>query len=144
MDSHSQENPHTLSTPETSSSPQQEEKHLFPEIPYALPHEDLNQFKRITRDYTQQIGALPLASLLPHRKQVSRPVVKTPDQFFVHTIEDLIYFSLTKIKHPLNLIPKTPVGNYSEPDDFFDEEGFNSKRSVLGSEYMEDDNDHNE
>jgi hypothetical protein len=42
MASHSQDNPHTLSTPEMSKSPQQEEEHLFPEIPYALPHEELN------------------------------------------------------------------------------------------------------
>jgi hypothetical protein len=33
-------------------------------------------------------------------------VVDTPDQVFVHTVEDLIYFSLTEIKHPLNLILK--------------------------------------
>jgi hypothetical protein len=58
-------------------------------------------------------------------------MVDTPNQVFVHTIEDLIDFSLTEIKQPLNLIPKTPVGNYSEPDDFeSDEEGFNSDHSV--------------
>jgi hypothetical protein len=144
MASHSQDNPHTLSTPEMSNSPQQEEEHLFPEIPYALPHEELNQFRRITRAYARQIRALPLALLLPRRKQVSRPVVDTPDQVFVHTVEDLIDFSLTKIKHPLNLIPETPAGNCSEPDDFSDEEGFNSERSVSGSDDMEDNNDHNE
>jgi hypothetical protein len=95
MASHSQDNPHTLSTPEMSNSPQQEEEHLFPEIPYALPHEELNQFRRITRAYARQIRVLPLAPLLPRRKQVSRPVVDTPDQVFVHTVEDLIDFSLT-------------------------------------------------
>ena len=51
MASHSQDIPHTLSTPETSNSPQQEEEHIFPKIPYALPHEELNQFRRITRAY---------------------------------------------------------------------------------------------
>jgi hypothetical protein len=81
MDSHSQDNPHTLSTPETSNSPEQEEEHLFHEIPYALPHEELNQFRRITRAYAQQIRALPLALLLPRRKQVRRPVVDTPTRF---------------------------------------------------------------
>jgi hypothetical protein len=45
MASHSQDNPHTLSTLEMSNSPQQEEEHLFLEIPYALPHGELNQFK---------------------------------------------------------------------------------------------------
>jgi hypothetical protein len=79
MASHSQENPHTLSTPETSNSPQQEEENLFLEIPYALPHEELNQFIRITRYYALKIGALPLALLLPRTKQVSRPVVDTPN-----------------------------------------------------------------
>jgi len=126
MASHSQDNPHTLSTLEMSNSPQQEEEHLFLEIPYALPHEDLNQFKRIKRAYTQQIGSLPLSPLLPRRKQVRRLVVETPDQVFVHTLEDLIDFSLTEIEHYLNIIPETLAGNCSEPDIFSDEEGFNS------------------
>jgi hypothetical protein len=51
MASHSQDNPHTLSTPEVGNSPQPEEEQLFPEIPYALPHEELNQFRRLTRAY---------------------------------------------------------------------------------------------
>jgi hypothetical protein len=42
-------------------------------------------------------------------------VVDTPDQVFVHIVEDLIDFSLTEIEHPLNMIPETPAGNYSEP-----------------------------
>jgi hypothetical protein len=72
-------------------------------------------------------------------------VVDTLDQVFFHTVEDLIDFSLTEIKHPLNLIPKTPAGNYSEPDDFeSDEEGFNSNCSASDLEEMEDNNDHNE
>ena len=53
MASHSQDNPHTLSTPEMSNSAQQEEENLFPQIPYALPQDKLNQFRRITRAYTQ-------------------------------------------------------------------------------------------
>ena len=112
---------------------------MFPDIPYALPHKELNQFRRITRAYTRQIGALPLAPLLPRRKQVRRPVVDTPDQVFVHTVEDLIDFTITEIEHPLNLIPETPADNVSEPNDFLDEEEFNS-----GSEDMEDNNDHDE
>jgi hypothetical protein len=145
MDSHSQDNLHTESTPEMSNSPQHEEEHLFPEIPYALPHEELNQFKRITRAYTRQIGSLPLAPLLPHRKQVSRPIVDTLDHFFVHTVEDLIDFSLTEIEHPLNMILNTPASNYSKPDDFeSDEEGFNSDHSASESDDMEDNNDNNE
>jgi hypothetical protein len=72
-------------------------------------------------------------------------VVDTPDQVFFHTVEDLIDFSLTEIKHSLNLIPETPAGNYSEPNDFeSDEEGFNSDRSASGSDEMEDNNYHNE
>jgi hypothetical protein len=51
MASHSQDNPHTLSTPEMSNSPQQEEEHIFPEIHYSLPHKELNQFRIITRAY---------------------------------------------------------------------------------------------
>jgi hypothetical protein len=57
----------------------------------------------------------------------------------VHTVEDLIDFSITKIEHPLNLIPETPVDDVSEPDDFLEEEEFNSK-----SEDMEENNDHEE
>jgi hypothetical protein len=79
MASHSQENPHTLSTLEMINSLQQEEEHLFPEIPYALPHEELNEFRRIKRAYARQIIALPLASLITHIKKVRRLVVDTPD-----------------------------------------------------------------
>jgi hypothetical protein len=42
MASHSQDNPHTLSTPETRNSPQHKEERLFPDILYALPHEELH------------------------------------------------------------------------------------------------------
>jgi hypothetical protein len=38
---------------------------LYPEIPYALPHEELNNFRRKTREYTWKIRGLPLAPLLP-------------------------------------------------------------------------------
>jgi hypothetical protein len=83
--------------------------------------------------------------LLPCRKQVSIPVVDTPDQVFVHTVEDLIDSPLTEIEHPLNIIPETPSGNCSEPDNFeSDEEGFNSERPASESYDMEDNNDHNE
>ena len=92
---------------------------MFPDIPYSLPHEELNQFRRITRAYAQQIGVFPLALLLPRRKKISIPVVESPDQVFVHTVEDLIDFTLTEIEHPLNLIPKTPADNFSKPDNFF-------------------------
>jgi hypothetical protein len=72
-------------------------------------------------------------------------VVDTPDQVFVHTVEDLVDFSLTDIEHPLNMIPKTPDGKYFEPDDFeSDEEWFNLDCSASDSDNMEDNNDHNE
>jgi hypothetical protein len=71
-------------------------------------------------------------------------LVDIPNQVCVHTVEDLIDFALTEIDHPLNLIPETPVNNYSKPDDFFDEEGFNLERSVLELDDMDDNNDHNE
>jgi hypothetical protein len=61
----------------------------------------------------------------------------------LHTIEDLIYFEITEIKNPLNLIPENPI-DVSELDDFSEEEGFNSECSILGYEDMEDHNDHDE
>ena len=88
-------------------------EHLFPEIPYTLPHEELNEFRRINRAYAQQIGVLHLSPLLPRRKKVRRLVVDTPDQVFVHMVEELSDLSLTEIEHPLNLILKTPAGNHS-------------------------------
>jgi hypothetical protein len=81
MASHSQDIPHTLSTPEMSNSPQPEEEYFHPEIPYALPHEELNQFRRITRAYARQIGALSLALILPRRKKISRPWSILPMKF---------------------------------------------------------------
>jgi hypothetical protein len=86
----------------------------------------------------------PLDPLLPRRKKLSRQLVESPNQDFVHTVEDLIDFALTEIKHPLNIILETPAANFSEPDDFSEEEGFNSELAVSGSEDMEDNNDHNE
>ena len=71
-------------------------------------------------------------------------MVDTPNQIFVHIVEDLIHFSLTKIEHPLNLIPETLGDNFFEPDYFFDEEEFNSEHSISKSDDMEDKNDHNE
>jgi hypothetical protein len=72
-------------------------------------------------------------------------VVDAPDRVFVHIVEDLIEFSLIKIKHPFSLIPRTLAGNYSEPNDFeFDEEGFNSDPSASESDDVEDNNDNNE
>jgi hypothetical protein len=118
MASHSQDNPHTQSTLETSNSPQPEEEHLFPGIPYTLPHEELNQFRRITRSYARQIGALCLSLILPRRKKKSRPVVDTPDQVFMHTVEDIIDFTITEIKHPLNLILEKLANDVFEPDVF--------------------------
>jgi hypothetical protein len=54
MASHSQDKPHTKTTPNMSKSPQQkEEEHPYPETPYALPHEELNKLRRITRAYAQ-------------------------------------------------------------------------------------------
>jgi len=140
MTSHSQEIPHTKSTPNTTKSPQHKEKeHLYPEIPYSLPHKELNNFKRITRAYTRQIGSLPLALLLCQRKQIIRPIFDTHDEVFVHAVEDVIDFSLKEIEKTLNLVIETPSGNYSEPDEFqFEEEGSNSDHSGLELEDMED------
>jgi hypothetical protein len=55
MASHPTDNPRLLSTPEMGNSPKSEEEPFHPEIPYALPHEEVNQFRRITRAYARQI-----------------------------------------------------------------------------------------
>ena len=69
MASHSQYIPHTKNTPDTSKSPQhEEEENFYPEIPYSLPHKELNKFRRITKAYARQIKELPLSPLLPRRK----------------------------------------------------------------------------
>jgi hypothetical protein len=65
MASQPQDNPHMLSTLEMSNSPQPEEEPFHLEIPYALPHDEVNQFRRITRAYTRQIGALTITLILP-------------------------------------------------------------------------------
>jgi hypothetical protein len=65
MVSHSQDIPYMMSTPEMSNSPKREEEPFHPEIPYALPHEEVNQSRRITRAYARQIGALSLAPIHP-------------------------------------------------------------------------------
>jgi len=125
-----------LSTPKTSNSPQPEEEPFHPEIPYALPHKEVNQFRQITRAYTPRIGALPITLILSQRKQQSRPVFSIPDEVFVHLIEDLIDFAITEIQDPLDLIPKTPTDNVYEQGDYSDGEEFN-----LESGSMEGKND---
>jgi hypothetical protein len=69
-----------------SNSPQLEEETFHPEIPYALPQEELNQFRRITRECARYIDVLSLALILPQRKKISRSVVNTPDEVFMHTV----------------------------------------------------------
>jgi hypothetical protein len=66
-------------------------------------------------------------------------VVSTPDEVFVHSIEDLIDFVITKIQDPLYLIPETPADNISEQGDCSKEEEFNSE-----SGSMEGNNDREE
>jgi hypothetical protein len=51
MHSHPTDNPHLLSAHEVGNAPQSEEEPFHPEIPYTLPHEEVNQFRRITRAY---------------------------------------------------------------------------------------------
>jgi hypothetical protein len=66
-------------------------------------------------------------------------VVSTPEEFFIHSVEDLIDFAIIEIQEPLDLILETPAGNISEPNDFSEEEELNSD-----SEDMEGNNDHGE
>jgi len=53
MASHPTDNPCLPSTPEADNSPNYKEGPLHPEIPYALPHEEVNQFIIITRAYAR-------------------------------------------------------------------------------------------
>jgi hypothetical protein len=49
-------------TPTTSkSSHVEDDSYLHPTIPYVIPHEKINVFISINRDYAQQIRALSLA-----------------------------------------------------------------------------------
>jgi hypothetical protein len=66
-------------------------------------------------------------------------VVITSEEAFVHSIEDFIDFTITKIQGPLDLIPKMPADNIFEPNDFSKEEELKSD-----SEDMEGNNDHGE
>jgi hypothetical protein len=82
---------------------------------------------------------LSLAPILSQREKQSRPVASTPEEVFLHSVEDLIDFPITKIQEPLDLIPETPANNISEPNAFLEEEEIN-----LDSEDMEGNNDHGE
>ena len=53
-------------------------------------------------------------------------MINTHDEIFVHIVEELIDFTITEIEDPLNLIPETPADDVSEPDNFSEEEEFNS------------------
>jgi hypothetical protein len=139
MASHSIDNPHTLSAPKEGNSPQPDEEPFHPEIPYALPHEEVNQFRRIIRAYARQIDVFFLAPILPGRKKQSKLVVRALEEVFLHSVEDLIDFVITKIQEPLDLIPETPAGNISEKNGFSEEEEFESD-----FEDMEGDNNHEE
>jgi hypothetical protein len=92
--------------------------------------------------YTRQIRALPLTSLLSHRRKMVKHVVSTPQHTFVHIVEDLVDFSLIYIEQPIGSILDTlvvtpPTSNYCEPKYSESEE----ERSYLesfdyGSKYM--------
>jgi hypothetical protein len=69
MGIHPTDNPPLPSAPKVDKSPQSEEGYLHPEIPYTLPHEEVNQFRRITRAYAQKISTFPFTPILPQRKQ---------------------------------------------------------------------------
>jgi hypothetical protein len=99
----------------------------------------VNQFRRITRAYAQKIGVFSLAPILPQRKQQRRPMVSTPDKVFMHSVEDLIDFSITEIQEPINLVPETPAADVSEPNNFSEEEEFDSD-----SEDMDGNSNHEE
>jgi hypothetical protein len=64
-------------------------------------------------------------------------VVITADKVFVHSVEDLIDFAITEIQEPLDLIPETPAVDVSEPNEFLEEEEFDSD-----SKDMEGNNNH--
>jgi hypothetical protein len=88
-----------------------------------------------------------LAPFLPHRKKTRRLVVDTPDHTFVHTVEYMIDFYLTKIEQTLSFIPETPpitppTSTYSSTDDSESEEAIsNSKNSDNESDNMENNNE---
>jgi hypothetical protein len=122
MASHPTDNPPLPSTPKEDKSPHFEEGYLQPEINCALPHEEVNQFRRITKTYAKQISAFPFTPILPRRKQQSILVVSTPEKVLVHSVEDLIDFTINKIQETLDLIPKTPAGGISRANDLSEEE----------------------
>jgi hypothetical protein len=99
----------------------------------------VNQLRRITRAYAWKISAFSLAPILPRRKKQSRLVVSTPDEVFIHSVEELIDFTIIKIQEPFDLIPEMLAADVSEPNDFSEEVEFDSD-----SEDMEDSNNHEE
>jgi hypothetical protein len=64
----------------------------------------------------------PFTPILPRRKKQSRLVVSTPNEVFIHSVEDLIDFTITKIQEPLDLIPKMPASDISKPNNLSKEE----------------------
>jgi hypothetical protein len=66
-------------------------------------------------------------------------MVSTLDEVFVHSIEDLIDFAITKIQEPLDLIPKIQASDIPKPDEFSEEEEIDSN-----FEDMEGKNSHEE
>jgi hypothetical protein len=66
-------------------------------------------------------------------------VVSTPNEFSIHSIEDLIDFMITKIQEPIDIIPEMSVDDIPEPDDFLEEEEIDSD-----FEDMEGNNRHEE
>jgi hypothetical protein len=127
----SQDSPNIEGTSTTSESPHVEDgSYLHLEIPYVIPYDEINTFQRITRAYARQIRAFPLALFLPCKKKTARLVVDTPYNTFVHMVEDLVDFSITKIDQPLSFIPETPLvtpptSTHSNPD------SSESKKSIL-------------
>jgi hypothetical protein len=66
-------------------------------------------------------------------------VVNTPDEVFIHSVEDLIDFTIIEIQEPLGLILEMPADDISEPNDLSEDEEPKSD-----FEDMEENNGHEE
>ena len=94
-------------TQETES----EEQVIFTPVP------EVNLFRRITRNYTRQLGILPTEPLLPRRRPSYLPVNEVGDCVEVQTLEDLVDLSLYDIDGPVEqIIPSQNISKNEQRD----------------------------
>ena len=69
---------------------------------YAIPFEEVDQFRRHTRSYVNKLSGLKFILPLPRRKSSRKIASYTKDSIIVENLEELVDLSIQEIVQPLD------------------------------------------